>query len=36
MNHIDPTPTFGVVAYFQGRPNTVFLQKYGTISRTAS
>lgn len=36
MNHIEPTPAFGVVAYFQGRPNTVFLEKYSTTARTAS
>ena len=25
-----PTPSFGVPAYYLGRPNTVFLEKYGT------
>ena len=30
MNNIDPTPTIGIISYYQGRPNTVFLQRYGT------
>lgn len=30
MNSIDPTPTYGITSYFQGRPNTAFLEKYAT------
>ena len=30
MNHIEPTPTYGITTYFQGRPNTIFLQRYAT------
>ncbi len=30
MDTTQPTPSFGIPAYYLGRPNTVFIQKYGT------
>ena len=31
MDNNQPTPSFGIPAYFQGRPNSVFIEKYGTV-----
>lgn len=28
--HTHPTPVFGVPRYYQGRPNTSFIVRYGT------
>ena len=33
MSNISPVLDFGVTAYYQGRPNTVFLERYKTLEK---
>ena len=30
MDHVSPIPVASLPAYYQGRPNTVFIDRYGT------
>jgi hypothetical protein len=33
LDNVSPTPVIGLPAYYQGRPNTRFLARYGTLEQ---